>query len=248
MNKLLLAAVLLAGTALASPASAAVLNNLTISALPNPVPQSKSNPCIICGTSAGGNQPATIGYNDFTSNGNLTSFNMFSTNIIGGGALANNDEVDAIPYTGTLLRNFLNATGTDPLFQFGVAIDINTADGKERLTAFQLIDLDLPIGQRVIFDFTGDLALPDINNGNGKGDYLISGFDLSAVTPGDRLIFRASWNNASDGAESFYIVPQLTAVPIPAALPLFAAGLVGLGMLRGIGKRFKKPANDMGIA
>jgi len=225
MNRLLLAAVLLAGTALIAPASAAPVNNLTIGALPNPVPQSQSNPCIICGTSAGGNQPANFGYNDFTSSGNLTSFNMFSTNIIGGGALANNDEVDAIPYTGALLSAFANAGGA-----FGVAIDINTAKGEETLTAFQLIDLDLPIGDRVIFSFLGSLALPDIHNGNGKGDYLITGFNLAPYI-GDHFIFRAAWEGASDGAESFYIVP-LAAVPIPPALALFGTGLVGLGLIR----------------
>ena len=240
MNRLLLAAVLLAGTALASPASAAVLNNLTITALPAglTVPQSLSNPCIICGTSAGGNQPANFGYNDFTSTGNLTSFNTFSTNIIGGGPLPGNLEVNALPYNGTLLQAFTDAGGT-----FGVVIDVNTANGGETLTAFQLIDLDLPIGDRVIFDFTGSLALPDINNGNGKGDYLISGFNLSPYI-GDRLIFRAAWQGASDGAESFYIVP-LAAVPAPAALPLFASGLVGLGLLF---SRRKKKTVDVATA
>ena len=238
MNRLLLAAVLLAGTALIAPASAAPVNNLTISVLPGPVPQSQSNPCIICGTSAGGNQPANFGYNDFTSSGNLTSFNMFSTNILGGGALANNDEVDAIPYTGALLSAFANAGGS-----FGVAIDINTAKGEETLTAFQLIDLDLPVGDRVIFSFLGSLALPDINNGNGKGDYLITGFNLAPYI-GDHFIFRAAWQGASDGAESFYIVP-LAAVPIPAALPLFAAGLAGLGLLAA---RRKKKTLDAAAA
>jgi len=235
MKKLLLAAVLLAGTALATPASAAVLNNLTITALPAglEVPQSLSNPCIICGTSAGGNQPANFGYNDFTSTGNLTSFNTFSTNIIGGGPLPGNLEVNALPYNGSLLQAFTDAGGT-----FGVVIDVNTAKGEETITAFQLIDLDLPIGERVIFDFTGSLALPDINNGNGKGDYLISGFNLAPYI-GDRLIFRAAWQGASDGAESFYIVP-LAAVPIPPAFALFGAGLAGLALIR---RRKQAPLN-----
>jgi len=52
MNRLLLAAVLLAGTALIAPASAAVLNNLSINVLADDqvVPQSSSAPCIICAT------------------------------------------------------------------------------------------------------------------------------------------------------------------------------------------------------
>jgi len=239
MKKLLLAAVLLAGTAIATPASAVVLNNLTITALPAglTVPQSLSNPCIICGTNASA-QPNNFGYNNFTSQGNLTSFNMFSTNIIGGGNLANNDEVDAKPYTGALIAGLANIG-----VSFGVVIDVNTANGGETLTNFQLIDLSLPVGDRVIFDFTGSLNLPDINNGNGKGDYLITGFNLAPFL-GDNLIFRAAWNNASDGAESFYLVP-LAAVPIPAALPMFAAGLAGLGLLAA---RRKKKTLDVAAA
>jgi hypothetical protein len=230
MKKLLLATAV--GMMLAAPAYADALNNLTIGALPNPVPQSLSNPCIICGTTAPG-QPNTIGYNNFSNHGNDTSFNTFSTNIIGGGVLVGDLQANAIAYKGSILEAFLNAGGLDPAFSFGVAIDINTAQNGETLTAFQLIDLSLPAGQRVIFDFTGSLALPDINNGNGKGDYLISGFDLAAagVQPGDDLIFHAAWSGASDGAESFYIVPVVTAVPGPiagAGIPGVLAAFAGL--------------------
>jgi len=59
----------------------------------------------------------------------------------------------------------------------------------------------------VIFDLSGSIPLPDIRNGNGSADYLISGFDLSAINPGDRLLFQATWDHAVDGGESFYIVP-----------------------------------------
>jgi hypothetical protein len=202
-------------------AKADTVNNLTISVLPNPVPQSLSNPCIICGTTAPG-QPANFGYNNFSNHGNGVSFNTFSTDILGGGVLVGDLQANAIPYTGALL----DALGV----KFGVAIDINTAMNGETLQTFQLIDLSLPAGQRVIFDIDGPIALPDINNGNGKGDYLISGFDLSAISPGDLLIFHASWSGASDGAESFYIVPLAgTATPLPGAVWLFAGGLGLLG-------------------
>lgn len=227
MRTTILGAALLASMALvALPAQAAPL---TITALPEglEVPQSLSNPCIICGTSAGGNQPANFGYNDFSSNGSLTSYSTFSTNILGGGVLPGDLEINALPYTGTLLSAFADAG-----LSFGVVIDVNTAKGEETLTAFRLIDLDKPAGERVLFDFTGSYALPDINNGNGKGDYLISGFSLLGIPLGDRLLFQASWTGASDGAESFYIVPILTQVPIPPAVALFAAGLVGLGLIR----------------
>jgi hypothetical protein len=213
-------------------AQADVINNLTISALPNPVPQSLSNPCIICGTTAG-LQPADFGYNNFSNHGNDTSFNTFSTNILGGGVLVGDLQINALPYSGQLLEAFLNAGGNDPQFTFGVAIDINTASGGETLTAFQLIDLSKPAGDRIIFDFTGSLNLPDIHNGNGKGDYLITGFNLLAagVMPGDNLIFHAAWEGATDGAESFYLVvvpSEVTETPEPASAALSGIGLLGM--------------------
>jgi hypothetical protein len=228
MRRLLFATTVLA--ALALPAKADAINNLSIIALPagNIVPQSQSNPCIICGTTAA-HQPGTFGYNNFSNHGNDTSFDTFSTNIIGGGTLLNDLQANALPYSGALLETMLNAG-----FTFGVAIDVNTAQGGETLQTFQLIDLSKPAGQRVIFDINGPIALPDINNGNGKGDYLITGFNLLAagVQPGDNLIFRASWTGASDGAESFYIVPAgISAVPVPGAVWLFGSGILGLGML-----------------
>ena len=97
----------------------------------------------------------------------------------------------------------------------------------------------------MIFDLAGlPLALPDIQNGNGKGDYLISGFDLSlgcrdsgqfvladcVIQPGDNLLFHAAWSGASDGAESFYLVIVPTAVdtPEPATLAVLGMGMAGL--------------------
>jgi hypothetical protein len=218
----------------AVPARADTVNNLSIGALPNPVPQSLSNPCIICGTTAPG-QPANFGYNNFSNTGSDTSFNTFSTDILGGGPLLGNLEANALPYSGALLDAFLQGAG-DVSLKFGVAIDVNTAHNGETLEQFQLIDLSLPAGQRVIFDIDGPIALPDINNGNGKGDYLITGFDLSNVSAGDLLLFHASWSGASDGAESFYIVPLLATdtTPIHGAAWLFVSGL---GVLTMLGRR-----------
>lgn len=227
MKKLLLLTTTVAMLA-AAPVYADAVNNITISALPNPVPQSSSNPCVICATMV--QQPTGFGFNNFDSTGNDSSFNLFSSAITG--AFANNDDVNVTPYTSGFLRTFLQGIGDNSL-TFGVAIDVNTAHGGETLQTFQLIDLDAPIGSKIIFDINGPIALPDINNGNGKGDYLLTGFDLSSVNVGDRLLFRASWSGASDGGESFYLVPLLApvATPLPATVWLFGAGLGGLGLL-----------------
>ena len=211
--------------ALAGGAKADAINNLTIGALPNPVPQSQSNPCVICATQA--QNPVGFGFNNFVSQGNDTAFNLFSSNITG--AFANGDDITVTPYSVGQIGNFLQSVG-DLNLTFGVAIDINTAHGGETLEKFQLINLDNPIGSKIIFDWTGSLNLPDIHNGNGKGDYLLSGFNLTGENIGDRLLFRAQWSGASDGGESFYIVP----IPAPpfrvriagAGLPALLAGAV----------------------
>jgi hypothetical protein len=231
MKRVLLAGAVLC--ALAVPAQAAT-NNLSISILQNPVPQSQSDPCIICATTQA-HQPivdgSVFGYNNFDSTGNDSSFNLFSTSITG--AIAN--DVQGTAYSAGFLDDAFAALGAK--LTFGVAIDINTAQNGETLQTFQLIDLTTA---SVIFDIDGPIALPDIRNGNGAGDYLISGFDLSGINRGDALIFRASWSGATDGGESFYLVPQLAAVPAP----IVGAGLPGAlaALLAMLGLRWRRRA------
>jgi hypothetical protein len=188
-----------------------------------------------------------FGYNNFNSTGNDASFNLFSSNITG--SFANDDDLTVTPYTGSQLSNFLTSVG-DLNLTFGVAIDVNSTSAKsEVLQQFRLIDLDQsgdgPLGSLVLFSILNPVPLPDIRNGNGSADYLITGFNLSGLANlGDRLLFQATWSGAVDGGESFYIVP-LAAVPIPAALPMFAAGLAGLGLLAA---RRKKKTLDVAAA
>jgi hypothetical protein len=244
MRKHLAAAALLALCAV--PAHADALNNLTIGVLSDAqvVPQSASDPCIICATTQAHN-PVGFGYNNFDSTGNDSSFNLFSSNVTG--AFGNGDDVTVTPYTSGELRNFLASVGFT--VSFGVAIDINTAGGangnRETLETFRLIDLDAPAGQRVIFDIDGPIALPNIRNGNGSADYLISGFDLSSVNVGDRLLFQATWDHATDGGESFYIVPIVTQVDVPEPGSLWIMGsMLSIGGIVGWWRR-RRPDGEI---
>src|SRR5437899_3814416 len=76
-------------------------------------PQSTSNPCVICATNA--QQPAGFGFNNFTSSGNISSYNMFSTTPTATVA----DGVPGTPYTVSQLI----ALGSSAI---NIAIDVNT--------------------------------------------------------------------------------------------------------------------------
>src|SRR5262245_46954079 len=167
-------------------------------------PQSTSNPCIIAATQC--QQPAGFGFNNFTSSGAIDSFNMFSTTPTANVA----DGVQGTPYTGAQL----NAVA--PL-GFVVAIEVNTtAAAGETLQLFQVI-----VNGVVRDSFTGPALIGNVaNNGNGFGDWSLGVIAPFAAT--DQILFHAVWNNASDGGESFFIVP--TVVPGP----IVGAGLPGL--------------------
>jgi hypothetical protein len=175
-------------------------------------PQSTSNPCIIAGTAC--SQPAGFGFGNFVQSGAISSYNQFSTSDPSGGnngvTLASN--TPGIPYTVGQLEN---AVGTDQLL---VAIDVNTAGGTggglENLSLFEVI-----INGVVAFNFVGPALIGNIaNNGNGFGDWTLGVIDLSGFANNATVLFHAVWTNASDGAESFFLVPG----------PLAGAGLPGL--------------------
>lgn len=222
---------------------------LGIETIPDPtvVPQSLSSPCVICATQQAHN-PIGFGFNNFDSTGNDSSFNLFSSNITG--SFANGDNITVTPYTDGQLRTFLEGLG-DVSLQFGVALDVNSTGAKsEVLELFQLIDMGAPgLGDEVVlFELTGPIAVPQIHNGNGKADYLITGFNLTGLGDATRLLFRAQWSGAVDGGESFYIVPVGVVlppeVPLPAAVWLFG-GVLGLaGMVAGHRRRKSRSVWD----
>ena len=168
-------------------------------------PQSTSNPCIIAGTQC--QQPAGFGFNNFTSSGNISSYNMFSTTPTANVA----DGVQGTPYTVAQIDAVTND------LPFVVAIDVNTtAAAGETLQLFEVI-----VNGVVAYNFIGPALIGNVaNNGNGFGDWSLGVIDLSGFAQTATVLFHAVWNNASDGAESFFIV----AVPGPLA----GAGLPGL--------------------
>jgi hypothetical protein len=244
MRRYLLATAAVFALAAPAPANATALS-INPLADADVVPQSVSDPCIICATTQAHN-PVGFGYNNFISTGNDSSFNLFSSNTTG--AFGNGDDLTVTPYSVSQIAALLllaNAANTS--LSFGVAVDVNSTGAKsEVLTTFRLLDLDRagtgPLGSLILFDLAST-AIPDIRNGNGSADYLITGFDLQSligsgiIANGDRLLFQASWDHAVDGGESFYIVPLVAAVPGPIVGAGFPGLLAGCLALWGLNKR-----------
>src|SRR5262249_12716977 len=154
---------------------------------------------------------AGFGYNNFDNTGGVNSYNMYSTDPTA--KLA--DSVQGNPYTVSQLPT-----------SFIVAIDVNTASPNtpgETLTSFQVLDTTT---NTVLYHFTGVAGSHNIgspqNNGNGWADYTLSTVNLAGLPSTDHILFHAVWSDASDGGESFFIIPA--AVPGPLA----GAGLPGL--------------------
>lgn len=181
-------------------------------------PQSTSNPCIIAGTQC--QQTAAMGFNNFTQGGNISSFNMFSTT-----PTANvPDGVQGTPYTVAQLTGVVGPS-------FVVAIDTNTTGAaSETLQLFQVINVTT---NTVLYDFIGPANIGGANNGNGFGDYMLSTVSLAGLPGTNQILFHAVWDNAVDGAESFFLVSSpAPPVPEPTSILLLGVGMSALGILR----------------
>ena len=186
-------------------------------------PQSSSNPCVIAATQC--QQPAGFGFNNFTSSGAISSYNMFSTTPT---ATVADGVQGATPYT---VAQLTGAVGSS----FNIAIDVNTAAAGETLQLFEVI-----IGGAVAYNYVGPTVIGGIaNNGNGFGDWTLDTVSLAGLSAATTVLFHAVWNNASDGGELFFLV---SAVPVPG--PIVGAGLPGLiaacGGLLALARRRRK--------
>jgi len=179
-------------------------------------PQSTSNPCIIAGTQC--QQPAGFGFNNYTQSGAISAYNASSTT-----PTANvPDGTAGTPYTVAQLT----AAG---LTSFVVAIDVNTTSAAgESLQAFNVF-INGTLVHSLVASQVGLNIGSVSDNGNGFADWESNAISLAGLLPTDTVRFQAVWNNASDGAESFFLISSTSPqVPEPGTLLLLGTGLVGL--------------------
>jgi hypothetical protein len=178
-------------------------------------PQSTSAPCVIAGTTC--QNPDDFAYTNFQQSGAISSYTESSPT-----------------YT---VSQFSGLFGL-PIFN--IAIDVNTTNAQgETLDYFRTYVNGVLVAA---LSYEGDGAIGTIDgNGNGYADWTLRTVSLVGYNPGDTVQFRTKFDNATDGAESFFLVDgdgrPPAEVPVPAAAWLLASGLMAMGA---IGRRRMK--------
>lgn len=244
MKKLLLAATMLC--ALASSAQAATITLggqvwtiggtiLTLGGAPSGN-QVDNTPCIICGA----NQPnqtnfATgFGYTDYGNTGAVGDFAFFSSGILRDLVLGS-DTISAVNYSGQQLIDLITALGGQNAFSIGV--DMNDSNTAQTLESFFFLDLTSHTILAAFSPELGGVLLPSTSNGTGFPDYTLNGLTTAGLDPTHQYAFFARISGANDGPDSFFIVPNIAPVPIPAVGAGLPALVVGLGCLLALKRR-----------
>lgn len=228
-----------AGALFSLAGAASAVATLTINeVLPKTVgPQSASNPCIIAGTTCG-LQPATMGYNNYTSGG-VTDINVWSTNTTPYDTLPSSNTFNGTPYTVGQIEGIVGSTS------FIIALDVDWAGpgATDALSLFQVY-----IGDALAYEYnpaTPKVVAKAADNGNGYADWTLNTVDLGNLPSNTTIYFRAAMTGLTDGPESFFLVgvPAVCppddptcqtpgVVPEPGTLALLGLALGGLGFAR----------------
>jgi len=205
---------------------AIILNAPTLTA---PGQQVTNLPCLICGATQP-QQPAGMGYNLFGNTGNESTVSFFSTSIVpgGGGSGLAIDQL-GVGYSIADGSPLLNAIGGR--IEFSIGIDMNQSNTAQTLESFWFLNLTQQTVLAVFSPGPGGIELPTLQNGTGFPDYTLSGLTLAGINPGDDVMFYARITGANDGPDSFFLIPNAQAVPLPiagAGIPGLMAALFGL--------------------
>jgi hypothetical protein len=251
MKRFLLTATALC--ALAAPAMSATVNlgldptpwnldSAAILTLSPTVPsgqQTTNLPCLICGANQP-LQPAGFGFNDFGNTGNLSTVSFFSTATASQppASLGVDQFAGATGYSLSAGSAFLLALAGNTAFNVGIDVNDSGVNGVQTLESFWFLNLTthsvLAVYSPNPLDGT---LLPNINNGTGFPDWTLSGFDINRgdIHVGDTVMFFSRITGATDGPDSFFLVPVAVPAPIMGAgFPGLLAGIVGLWPRRSV--------------
>lgn len=173
------------------------------------------------------NSPCVLGENSCQNPAGFTYTSGTSTN-------TGSYDLTSPAYTVSTLLSVLNSN------TFIVGLDVNQTNIAQTLTNF-VITVTPPVGAVTTYTLPSAVSVPDVANGNGYADYLLSNngtpFSLAGLAGNATVTFRGAVNPANDGGEQFFLIAQapVTAVPEPTSLSMLGGSLL---LLMGVGRRF----------